>query len=111
MKKFLTALFALVTLASCTKTQTTVLSNCVMEVSRSGSGDVLRCEGHDPISLGKVDPVVRQCVLDATTPVVPQPPVPSNVVEPESDVPVSSAETKSTPVDEVVVPEEVEVSK
>lgn len=45
------------------------LSGCVVDVSKSDpTRDRLRCEGHEPIKIPRMDPKLRQCVLDGGEP-------------------------------------------
>lgn len=96
MKKILVSLMALMTLGACTRPLTS-LSDCVTEVSRSNSGDVMRCAGHEPIALKNFDPVVTQCVLNQAAPSVP------DVVEPMPDVSVPSVEVSPVESETTVV--------
>ena len=85
MKTFLTAL--IICIASACTVPVKSLSDCNLDVSRSGKTTVMTCKDHEPIELPNFDPAFVKCVKSSEAP------VPAPV---ETPVPTETPDTGAT---------------
>lgn len=75
MKKLLISL--IICIASACTVPVKSLSDCNLEISRSGKTPVMTCKDHEPIELPGFDPAFVKCVKSSETPTTVETPVPT----------------------------------